>query len=142
MRTVRTADMRELERSRFVQLTPRELEGLLDPARIVDYEGSFSVEATEDADEATLVTVSGPGLVFTLRFEPTDRGYYYTQAGESGPFEAMETWIAVEPENEGSRVSIRSAVSLDVPLPFSDRLAAWKRRGELDRMLDRLAAEA
>ena len=54
----------------------------------------------------------------------------------------METWLTVEPENEGSRVSMRSRVSLDVPLPFSDRIAAWKRAGELDRALARLAADA
>ena len=88
------------------------------------------------------MNVSGPGLAFTLRFEPLDRGFYYTQAGEAGPFESMETWLTFESENEGSRVSIQSAVSIGVPLPFSDRLAAWKRSGELDRMLDRLAAEA
>jgi ligand-binding SRPBCC domain-containing protein len=134
--------MREIERSRFVPSTPRELEGLLDPARIVELEGSFSVEATIESDEGTLVTVSGPGLTFTLRFEPIDRGFYYTQAGEAGPFESMETWLTAAPENEGSRVSVRSSVSIAVPLPFSDRLAAWKRRGELDRLLDRIAAEA
>jgi ligand-binding SRPBCC domain-containing protein len=134
--------MHEIERSRFVPATPRELEGLLDPARIVDYEGSFSAETVADADGGTLVTVSGPGLTFTLRFEALDRGFYYTQAGEAGPFESMETWLTVAPEDEGSRVSVRSAVSIAVPLPFSDRLAAWKRRGELDRLLDRLAAEA
>ena len=132
--------MREIERSRFVPMTPRELEGSLDPSRIVEFEGSFSVDSTVEADAGTLVTVSGPGLAFELRFEPLDRGFYYTQAGEAGPFESMETWLTFEPENEGSRVSIRSAVSIGVPLPFSDRLAAWKRRGELDRMLDRLAA--
>jgi hypothetical protein len=27
-----------------------------------------------------------------------------------------------------------------VPLPFADRLAAWKRGGELDRALDALAS--
>lgn len=134
--------MREIERSRFVSMTPRELDGLLDPARIVDYEGSFSVRSTEKTDRGTLVTVSGPGITFTLRFEPLDRGFYYTQAGEAGPFESMETWLTVEPENEGSRVSMRSKVSIGVPLPFSDRIAAWKRSGELKRALDRLASDA
>jgi len=53
----------------------------------------------------------------------------------------METWLTVAPEDEGSRVSMRSAVSLGVPLPFADRIAAWKRAGELERALDRLASE-
>lgn len=133
--------MREVERSRFVPMTPREIERLLDPRRIIDYEGSFSVESTTETDDGTLVTVSGPGLAFDLRFEPIDQGFYYTQAGAAGPFESMETWLTIEPENEGSRVVMQSSVSIGVPLPFSDRLAAWKRGGELDRFLDRLASD-
>jgi len=139
--------MREIERSRFVSAMPRELLDTLAPARIVEYEGSFSVESVQRAGdaggggEATLVTVSGPGIAFELRFEPIEGGYYYTQAGEAGPFAAMETWLTVTPENEGARVTIRSAVSIGLPLPFSDRLAAWKRNGEVERALDRLAAD-
>ncbi len=133
--------MREVERSRFVPMAPREIDRLLDPHRVVEYEGSFAVEATTQTDEGTILTVSGPGLTFELRFESFEDGYYYTQAGEEGPFETMETWLTVEPENEGSRVSMRSTVSISLPLPFSDRIAAWKRGGELDRALDRLAAD-
>lgn len=133
--------MREVERSRFVRMRPRELQASLDPARIVDHEGSFSVESVTEADAGTLLTVSGPGLAFELRFEPIENGFYYTQAGEAGPFESMETWLTVAPEDEGSCVSMRSAVSLGVPLPFADRIAAWKRAGELERALDRLASE-
>lgn len=134
--------MREVERTRFVRMRPRELDALLDPARIVEYEGSFSVDSVTETDAGTLLTVSGPGLAFELRFEPVEGGVYYTQAGEAGPFEEMETWLTVAPENEGSRVSMRSAVSLGVPLPFADRIAAWKRGGELERALDRLASAA
>ena len=132
--------MREVERTRFVRMRPRELDALLDPARIVEYEGSFSVDSATETDAGTLLTVSGPGLAFELRFEPVESGVYYTQAGESGPFEEMETWLTVAPEDEGSRVSMRSAVSLGVPVPFADRIAAWKRGGELERALDRLAS--
>ena len=67
-------------------MTPRELDRALDPVRIVELEGSFSVDSTERTDERTVVTVSGPGIAFSLRFEPLDSGYYYTQEGESGPF--------------------------------------------------------
>lgn len=133
--------MREVERRRFVPATPRDLEGSLDPTRIVDLEGSFSVQSTAENDGSTLVTATGPGIAFELRFEPIEGGYYYTQAGDAGPFESMETWLTAEPENEGSLVSMRSLVSIGVPLPFADRLAAWKRGGELDRALERLAAE-
>ena len=130
--------MREIEQSRFVRQTPRELDRLLDPGQIIAYEGSFTVESTAETDDGTLVTVSGPGLAFTVRFEPIERGYYYTQAGTDGPFEAMETWLTFTAENEGARVSMRSKVSLGLPLPFSDRIAAWKRKGELKRVLDRI----
>lgn len=133
--------MREVEKSRVVPKTTRELFRLLDPVRIVDYEGSFSVESTKDTEAGTAVEVAGPGISFTLRFEPIDRGFYYTQDGDAGPFEEMETWLTIEPENEGSRVTIRSAVSIGLPLPFSDRIAAWKRKGELERVLDRLEAD-
>lgn len=133
--------MREVEKSRVVPKTTRELFRLLDPVRIVDYEGSFSVESTNDTEAGTTVEVTGPGISFTLRFEPIDRGYYYTQDDDAGPFEEMETWLTIEPENEGSRVTIRSAVSIGLPLPFSDRIAAWKRKGELERVLDRLEAD-
>jgi hypothetical protein len=119
--------MREVERARFVRTRPRELDALLDPARIVEYEGSFSVDSTTETDAGTLLTVSGPGLAFELRFEPIENGTCYTQAGADGPFEPMETWLTAAPEDEGSRVSMRSAVSLGVPLPFVDRVAAWTR---------------
>ncbi|MES3516766.1 MAG: SRPBCC family protein [Natronomonas sp.] len=133
--------MREVEVSRFVPATPRELEGVLDPETIVEYEGSFSVESTEATETGTLLTLSGPGIAFGLRFEPHEEGIYYTQDGETGPFESMETWLTVDPEDEGSVVTMRSRVSLGVPLPLSDRLAAWKRKGELKRALDRLAED-
>jgi len=133
--------MREVERTRFVRMRPRELDALLDPARIVEYEGSFSVDSVTETDAGTHLTVSGPGLAFELRFEPIEEGFYYAQAGEAGPFESMETWLTVAPEDEGSRVSMRSVVSLGVPLPFTDRIAAWKRAGELERALDRLASD-
>lgn len=133
--------MREVERSRFVPMTPREIDHLLDPHLIVEYEGSFSVDSATETDDGTVVTVSGPGLTFQLRFEPIEGGYYYTQSGEAGPFETMETWLTAEAENEGARVSIWSSVSIGVPLPVSDRIAAWKRGGELDRVLDRLEAD-
>jgi len=133
--------MREVERTRFVRIRPRELGALLDPARIVEYEGSFSVDSVTETDAGTRLTVSGPGLAFELRFEPIEEGFYYAQAGEAGPFESMETWLTVAPEDEGSRVSMRSMVSLGAPLPFADRIAAWKRAGELERALDRLASD-
>ena len=37
------------------------------------------------------------------------------------------------------QAAMRSSVSLNLPLPFADRIAAWKRRGELQRAIDELA---
>ena len=133
--------MAEVERSRFVRATPAELDRRFSPETIVAAEGSFEVRRVDDSgDGATVVTVGGGGLSFDLRFERRPDGYYYTQVGDAGPFESMETWLRSERENEGSRLTARSAVSLAVPLPFADRLAAWKRGGELDRALDALAS--
>lgn len=133
--------MYEVDASRFVAATPTELDGLLTPRRLVEYEGSFSVDTVDECDGRTVVTASGPGLVFQLRFEQRADGYYYEQAGEAGPFEAMETTLTVDRHDEGSRVTMESRVALSPPLPFVDRIAGWKRRGELDRALDSLAAD-
>lgn len=162
--------MREVEVDRFVAERPEVIARALSPERIVEWEGSFDVVdvepfgddsgSVEDAGvrsgdgaeaegggepggtrEATLVTVSGPGVGFRLRFERLPDGYHYTVPDETdsaGPFDHMETRLVVAAENKGSRVRIQSTVSLNAPLPFSDRIAAWKRRGELERALDGL----
>jgi hypothetical protein len=133
--------MREVTLSRFVRATPRELRRQLSPATIVEAEATFSVREVHDLDDATLVTAAGGGLQLSLRFEARDDGFYYAQEGREGPFEAMETWLTLAPENEGCRLTARSRVSLGLPLkPVTDRIAAWKRRGELDRALTNLAA--
>jgi len=54
----------------------------------------------------------------------------------------METEFSVTPEGEGSRVTARSRVSLGLPpAAVFDRVAARKRRGELERTLDALAVD-
>ncbi|MFB6196223.1 MAG: SRPBCC family protein [Haloplanus sp.] len=137
--------MREVEVTRFVPAPPEAVERTLTPATVVESEGSFTVRDVSDADDgdATLVTAGARGLELTLRFEERPHGLHYTQAGHAGPFDAMTTELLVEPENEGARVTARSAVSLGLPFPaVSDRLAAWKRRGELKRLLSALAENA
>lgn len=150
--------MREVEADRFVAAPPDTLRRLLSPAALVEYEGSFVVRGTrsESAAErsetaeraggdgtrerdATVVTVAGGGLEFDLRVTATDGGWRYEQVGERGPFDAMETEVTVEAANEGSRVRAVSRVSLGLPLPLADRIAGWKRRGELRRLLDNVA---
>ena len=133
--------MRELEVSRFVRATPTELARQLSPATVVESEETFTVSEVHDLGDATVVTATGGGLQLSLRFESRDDGLYYTQEGQEGPFEAMETWLTFAPENEGARLTARSRVSLGLPVAaVTDRIAAWKRRGELERALANLAA--
>ncbi|RDI71891.1 SRPBCC family protein [Halopelagius longus] len=134
--------MRDVTVSRFVPRSPPTVARMLTPEAMVEYEGSFEVRNARERDGDTLVTVGGGGVEFVLRFEETDDGLRYEQAGEAGPFDAMETVVAVEPAEGGSTVTARSSVSLGLPAPaLTDRVAAWKRRGELERALDALAAD-
>lgn len=131
--------MRETEVTRFVQATPTEVERALDPASVVAHEGSFDVFDIEDREGTTLVIAGARGLRMTLRFEPRDDGFYYEQEGDAGPFDEMWTSLTWARKDEGVVVTARSGVSLGLPFSsFTDRVAAWKRRGELDRLLDRL----
>ncbi|MFC4359759.1 SRPBCC family protein [Halobium salinum] len=133
--------MREVSVSRFVRATPTEVERALTPANVVEYEGSFRVRDVTEVDDATLVTAGASGLELTLRFERREDGLRYEQEGTEGPFDHMETEVSVAAEDEGSRVTARSTVSLGVPpAALADRVAAWKRKGELKRALDALAA--
>lgn len=134
--------MRTVDASRVVRAPPDAVARTLTPRQIVEYEGSFSVRGVEERDDETLVTVGGPGLELTLRFEPRERGYDYEQLEAGGPLSAMETTLTWEPENEGTRVTAASSVSLGAPpAAITDRIAGWKRRGELRRLLDALAEE-
>lgn len=133
--------MREVVVDQFVQARPEEVGQLLDPAAIVSAEGSFSVTGVEETDSETIVGVSGPGIEFPLRFERNPDGYYYTADADVGPFDHMETWLTVDRENEGTILTLRSKVSLNLPVPFSDRLAGWKREAELERALESLRAD-
>ncbi|MFB6156159.1 MAG: SRPBCC domain-containing protein [Haloferacaceae archaeon] len=133
--------MRDIEVSRVVAASPPTVRRALTPTGMVVYEGSFSVVdvAEGDADGVTHVTVGAGGLEMTLRFEEREDGLYYTQEGESGPFASMQTRVTVEAESGGSRVTAWSNVSLGLPLPsLTDRVAGWKRRGELRRALEAL----
>lgn len=132
--------MRETEVSRFVAGTPTEIERALDPASIVEYEGSFQVFDVEDQEGHTYVTAGARGLRMTLRFESREDGVFYEQEGEAGPFDAMWTELQWEHENEGSRVIAVSGVEMGLPVSaVTDRVATWKRRGELRRALGRIA---
>jgi hypothetical protein len=128
--------MREVSVSRFVQTQPPVLEEALSPAAILEAEGSFSVRDIEsDGDR---VTVGGYGLELVFEFSDRQNGIEYDQL--EGPLETLRTTLTYEREDEGTRLTARSDVAVGGP-GLLDRLAAWKRRGELRRALDTLTAE-
>lgn len=135
--------MRTVEVSRFIRARPRVIERLLAPETILEYEGTFTAVDVDETEAGTVVDARAGGRLVGGRFvfEERQDGYTYRQDGTAGPFEAMETTITVAPENEGARVTMRSSMSLGLPLPLADRIGAWKRRGELDRALGRLAID-
>jgi hypothetical protein len=132
--------MREVERTGFVDATPAELERTLSPSTVLEAEGTFTVVDTTDTDGDTHVTARGGGMEVVFVFETLSDGVRYRQVGDSGPFESMETTLTYAARDHGSEVTVRSAVSLGLPLsPVTDRIAAWKRGGEVGRLLDGLA---
>lgn len=132
--------MREVTAARTVDAQPSAVERALSPAGIVEYEGSFRVEDVTEADGETVVSVAARGLGFALRFTPREDGWEYRQEG--GPLERMETTLTYEQADGGTRVELRSAVHVGYPpAALFDRLAGWKRRGELRRALSNLAAD-
>ena len=137
--------MREVEVTRFVPLTIRELERVLSPRELIEYEGTFTVDAvTERAEgDGWHVTATAGGVEAAFHVTEREDGYQYEQVGQQGPFESMATTLSMARRNEGSDVSLRSTVSLGLPLAaLTDRVAAWKRRGELERAVDALVAAA
>jgi len=134
--------MREVTVSRFVAADPAVVRRALGPAALVEYEGSFDVLEVEERDDGTYVTAGTSAVGMVLRFREREDGYRYEQRGDAGPFDAMWTEVAVGSEDEGARVTATSGVTLGLPLAaLTDRLAAWKRRGELERALDALAGD-
>lgn len=128
--------------SRFVRATRPEVERLLTPDLLIEYEGTFTVRDVTETDEGAVVTAGASGMGAEFVFVEHEDGYVYRQRGEAGPFDEMETTVTVAAEDEGTRVTMRSSVSLGLPLSaLTDRIAAWKRRGELERALERLAAD-
>jgi len=134
--------MRTVEASRFVQEPRESVERALSPEALIEYEGTFSVTGTEEGEDGTYVTASMPGVSAEFVVRETESGWAYEQLGEAGPFESMRTDVSVASKDEGSVVTLSSTVSLGLwPRFVSDRVAAWKRRRELERALDALAED-
>jgi hypothetical protein len=123
--------MREVEVSRFVQAGSAIVDRALTPTRLLEAEGSFTVR--DVSDDGRRITVGGYGLELVFVFADLEDGIEYEQV--EGPLETLRTTVTHEPEDEGSRVTARSAVALGGP-GFFDRAAAWKRKGELRRALE------
>ena len=135
--TVRaTGGMREVEVSRFVRAGPAIVEGVLTPTTLLEAEGSFTVRAV--SEDGRRVTVGGYGLELAFAFDEREDGIEYEQI--EGPLEVLRTTVTYEPENEGTRLTARSEVAVGGP-GLVDRVAAWKRRGELGRALEGIAEE-
>jgi hypothetical protein len=131
--------MCEVSASRFVKATPAAVGRVLTPASLIEYEGSFTVYEVTDTEEGWLVIAGSRGVELALAFEARENGLVYEQRGE-GPLNMLETTVSYEPKDDGTRVEMRSTVSAGLPLSaLTDRIAGWKRRGELRRALKRLA---
>lgn len=132
--------MRTVEVSRFVSAPPAVVDRELDPSGLVELEESFQVLDRDERADGIYVTAGGGGMSMTLRFDRREGGWRYEQVGEAGPFDEMWTEVSTTAENEGTRVRFESGVSLGLPVAgITDRIAAWKRRGELRRALSNLA---
>ena len=128
--------MREVEVSRFVAASPPEVLRVLTPATVVDAEGSFDVRDVTETAEGTVVIAGRAGLELRFLFEEREDGLAYEQT--EGPLSTLRTSIAARPKNEGTELVARSAVAVGGP-NVVNRLAAWKRRGELRRALAGIA---
>lgn len=122
--------MREVEASAFVLARPPAVHRTLSPAAVVAAEGTFEVAGSREEDGETVITASAPGVTVLLRFHPRENGLAYTAEGEVGPFDHLETEVEVDPEKNGSRITMRSTVSLNLPLPFADRIEVEERQLE------------
>ena len=140
--------MREVTLDRVIEASRPVVTRALDPASVVEYEDSFDVRAVRDdaGDDSETVVVADGGRFVSLAYrfrdgDDDDLTCHYELPGDDGPFSEMETWIRLDAVDGGTWVRARSEVGLDVPFPFGDRIAAWKRRGELRRLLTNLAAD-
>ncbi|MFB6159929.1 MAG: SRPBCC family protein [Haloferacaceae archaeon] len=129
--------MREVEVDRFVEAAPAVVGDRLTPSTVVECEGSFAVREVSAAEAGTLVAAGRAGVELLLRFERREDGLAYEQV--EGPLDALSTTITYAPEDHGTRLTAHSAVGVRGPAVL-DRVAAWKRRGELRRALGGIEA--
>lgn len=134
--------MQEVQLSRFMAARPEDVDAYLDPWSIIENEGTFTVSGVEESNGETVVEVEATGINASFRFEKIADGYFYEQEGAQGPFDRMETALTYRPKDHGTEVTMTSSVSLGLrPRAVFDRIGAWKRKGEMRRALENLAAD-
>jgi carbon monoxide dehydrogenase subunit G len=136
--------MADVSVSRHLDASKPVVASHLDARSLVELEGTFDVDEVATTDGGWRVAASATGMraEFSVHeFADGDvEGYEIEQVGESGPFASMWTRLALTSAADGTTVTVDSTVDLGLPLAaVTDRVAAWKRRGELDRLLDQLA---
>jgi hypothetical protein len=134
--------MAEVEVTRFVDADPALVERVLDPATVLEAEGTFDVVGVEETAEGWTVTGKRRGLGVPFEFREIEDGYRYEALGEHGPFHEFEGRLTYTPERHGTRLTASSTLRLNFPIQaVTDRVAGWKRRKELSRSLRTLADE-
>ncbi len=134
--------MAEVTARRFVDEQPAVVERALEPATVLEAEGTFDVVDVETTEDGWTVVGSGRGMDLPFAFSRVEDGLRYEALGTHGPFREFESTVTVAPKDHGTQLSAWSRVTINLPLQLlSDRIAAWKRRSELERLLESLAAD-
>lgn len=134
--------MKEVEVSGTFESEPHRIRERLSPESIVEYEGTFRVESSEETVDGLLLTVVNDQIErnpkMTLEFSETQSGYKYRQI-DKGLFDTMYTEISIT-EDPQTRVTVRSHFTFGGIFAFiKDWFAVAPRRQELELLLLNLA---
>jgi hypothetical protein len=134
--------MAEVRATRFVDERPAVVERAIDPATVLEAEGTFEVVDVEETEDGWTVVGSGRGMSVPFEFARVEGGLRYEALGRHGPFREFESTVTVAPQDHGTDLSAWSRVEINLPLQaVTDRIAGWKRRSELGRLLAALSAD-
>jgi hypothetical protein len=128
--------MAEVTVTRFLDERPEVVERALDPGTVLEAEGTFAVGDVEATDDGWTVTGRARGVDVRFGFTRIEGGLRYEALGEHGPFREFESTVTAAPKDHGTRLSAWSHVRVNLPVQVvTDRVAGWKRRSELERLL-------
>lgn len=129
--------MKEVEVSRTINAPREAVLDRLSPRSIVEFTGTYEVEAVERTADGWRVSAVAEDLDVVLEFTETESGYVFVQ--REGPFEAMYSSITVSGADP-VEATVRSCFTFDMPLArLTDWFASWDRKTELERLLVALA---